>query len=115
MIFSDQETASFFRQTATEQLYDDIAQLVRDCVEHGIGADAIDIYTVKQYMERGDIRARLWKVLLWRSGIIHATRHGNVHDCVLFHDNDTDYTVSAELRKIGMVGGIDVDTGQTHT
>ena len=117
MIYHDKDTAEKFRKEARKQLIDDIVMIADDV------AKLADTWTnAPEYLKRDHIKMlvdrhpRLWKTLLYRSGIIYGSSDPDpIHDIILYHDDDTRDAISTAMVRHGMRGGIDFRTGQIHT
>lgn len=125
MIFSDQTTADRYRKRAATQLNEDILRLAEKLLSHADMINAKDPDSraallesvIDQHLTEGTGR-RIWKTLLYRSGIILSDTSDDTYDSiVLYYDRDYDdgFPVTNAMRTNGLTGGINSETGQIHT
>ena len=117
MIYHDKDTAEMFRYQAHSQLVDDVLLMIEDAIKHG------DFWKeAREHVKRDHIEMiinrepRLWKALIYRSGIIYPNTDTDlIHGIALYYDDDKNDTIGTAIRENGMSGGISLYNGQIHT
>lgn len=118
MIFADKTTADNVRSIARKQLIADITEIVRASCEHADYVRDMSSATAEHMVDdylSNVIGARVWKTLIYRSGLIHNEVDGYC-GVQLYNDEDPKGELSSAIfRGSGMVGGMATTDGVINT